>query len=151
MTPRSISIVGAGYVGLCAAVGFSTKGYKVIASNHDPEKVASINKGIPPFYEPNLRESLQKAVKDGNIRCVLDCEEAILNTDITFIAVGTPSKPDGSIDLKYIEGSAREIGQALKKKRHVSSGRGEEHRRAGHHRKHRQTDHRKTLWQTMRS
>ncbi|MDI6811870.1 MAG: nucleotide sugar dehydrogenase, partial [archaeon] len=73
--------------------------------------------GIPPFHEPGLKESLQKAVKDGHLRCVLDREEAILNTDITFIAVGTPSKPNGSIDLQYIRKSANEIGEALKKKK----------------------------------
>jgi len=116
MTPYSISIVGTGYVGLCTAVGFATKGYKVIASTHDPEKAASINKGIPPIYEPGLEGSLQKVIKDGYLRCVLDRGEAILSTNITFIAVGTPSKLGGGIDLRYIKGSAHEIGEALKKK-----------------------------------
>jgi len=116
MTSQSVSIVGTGYVGLCTAVGFASKGYKVIASTHDPEKASLINDGIPPFYEPHLEELLQKAVKDGYLRCVLNREEAILNTDVTFIAVGTPSESDGSIDLRYIKGSAQEIGIALKKK-----------------------------------
>jgi len=111
-----ISIVGTGYVGLCTAVGFASKGYKVIASTRDPEKVASINKGIPPFHEPGLQELLQKTITEGYLRCVLDREEAVLSTDITFIAVGTPSEPDGSIDLQYVEGSAREIGESLNKK-----------------------------------
>ena len=117
MTPYSISIVGTGYVGLCTAVGFASKGYKVIASTHDPKKAASINKGIPPFHEPGLQEALQKAVTEGYLKCVLSRGEAVLNTDITFIAVGTPSQPDGSIDLRYIESSAREVGEALKKKK----------------------------------
>jgi len=112
-----ISIVGTGYVGLCTAIGFASKGYKVTASTHDPEKVALINKGIPPFYEPNLQKSLRKAVEEGHLKCTLNREEAILNTDITFIAVGTPSKPDGSINLRFIESSAQEIGEALKKKK----------------------------------
>jgi len=116
MTPYRISIVGTGYVGLCTAVGFASKGYNVLTSTHDPKKASLINKGTPPFHEPHLEEMLQKAVKNGYLRCMLDHEEAILNTDITFIAVGTPSKPNGSIDLRYIEGSACEIGGALKKK-----------------------------------
>jgi len=116
MTPYYISIVGTGYVGLCTAVGFASKGYKVITSTHDPEKAALINKGIPPFHEPKLEESLQKVVKGAYLECVLDREEAILKTDITFIAVGTPNKPDESIDLQYIKNSAHEIGVALKKK-----------------------------------
>jgi len=116
MTLHQISIVGTGYVGLCTAVGFASKGYEVLSSTHDHEKAALINGGIPPFHEPHLEEWLQKVVKNGRLRCVLDREEAILNTDTTFIAVGTPSKPDGSIDLRYIESTAHEIGEALNKK-----------------------------------
>lgn len=116
MKPYSISIVGTGYVGLCTAVGFAIKGYKVITCTHDPEKAASINKGTPPIYEPNLEESLQEAVKNDYLTCMLDHEEAVQSTSITFIAAGTPSKADGSVDLQYIESSSREIGEALKKK-----------------------------------
>jgi len=116
MKLRHISIVGTGYVGLCTAAGFASKGYKVVTSTHDREKVSSINRGIPPFYEPGLEELLQKVVKGGTLQCVTGREEVILNTDITFIAVGTPSRPDGSIDLGYIESSAREIGEVLNKK-----------------------------------
>jgi len=116
MPPYRISIVGTGYVGLCTAVGFASKGYEVLTSTHDHEKAALINEGIPPFHEPHLEELLQKVVKNGRLRCVLSRDEVVLNTDITFIAVGTPNKQDGSIDLRYVEGSAREIGQALLKK-----------------------------------
>jgi len=116
MTNNEISVMGSGYVGLTTAVGFASKGYKVIISTHDKEKVASINKGIPPFYEPGLAELLQKVVNEGNLTCVSDSETAILRTDTTFIASGTPSKPDGSIDLQYMKNACREIGEALKKK-----------------------------------
>ncbi len=115
MTKR-ISIVGIGYVGLCTAVGFASKGYKVIAADYDSEKVSSINKGIPHFYEPDLEEKLQKVVRDGYLRGVLDSEQAIVNTDVTFVTVGTPSNPDGSIDLTQIESAAIEIGKSLSKK-----------------------------------
>jgi len=113
---RNISVVGTGYVGLCTAVGFASKGYKVVTSTHNQEKASLINKGIPPFYEPHLKEMLQKAVKEYLLKCVLNREEAILNTDITFIAVATPQQPDGSINLQYIKEAACEIGAALKKK-----------------------------------
>jgi UDPglucose 6-dehydrogenase len=92
------------------------KGDKVITSTYDKQKAASINKGIPPFYEPDLQETLQKVVKEGSLTCTLKRQDAVLDTDLTFIAVGTPSKQDGSIDLQHIEGAAREIGQALAKK-----------------------------------
>jgi len=114
--PR-ISVMGIGYVGLCTAVGFASKGYKIVASTHDAEKAAKINRGIPPFYEPDLQELLEKTVRDGYLKCLLNQpEQAVLETDITFIAVGTPSKPDGSIDLQHIERSTYEIGEALIKK-----------------------------------
>jgi len=116
MIEKSISIVGTGYVGLCTAVGFASRGYKVVASTHDPEKAELINKGIPPFFEYGLEEILQKVVKKGYLKCVLDRKEAVLNTGITIISVSTPSQPDGSIDLRFIESSAREIGEALNKK-----------------------------------
>ncbi|MGD8505209.1 MAG: UDP-glucose/GDP-mannose dehydrogenase family protein [Candidatus Bathyarchaeota archaeon] len=111
-----ISIVGTGYVGLCTAIGFAIKGYRTIASTHNKEKVELINKGVPPFHEPGLLEPLLNAVKIGNLRCVLNREEAVLNTDITFITVATPSQPSGSIDLKHIRNSAIEIGKALSNK-----------------------------------
>lgn len=117
MEKPQISIVGTGYVGLCTAVGFTTKGYKVITSTSDHKKAAMINRGIPPFYEPGLQESLEKGVKKGNLRCTTNREEAIINTDITFIAMATPSRQDGSINLQFIENSALKIGEALKKKK----------------------------------
>jgi len=114
--PR-ISVMGIGYVGMCTAVGFASKGYKVIASTHDAEKTAKINKGIPPFYEPHLQELLEKTIRDGYLKCLHNQpDEAILQTDLTFNAVGTPSKPDGSINLQYIEQSTQKIGKALNKK-----------------------------------
>jgi UDPglucose 6-dehydrogenase len=113
---KKVSIVGTGYVGLCTAVGFASKGYKVVASTHDPEKAELINDGIPPFFEYGLQELLQRVVKKGYLKCVLDRKEAVLNTDITIISVSTPSQLDGSINLRFIKSSAREIGEALRKK-----------------------------------
>jgi len=117
MKKLRISVMGIGYVGLCTAVGFAQKRYNVIALTHNAEKADKINKGIPPFYEPGLQELLEKTVRDGYLKCLLnEPDKAIINTDITFNAVGTPSKPDGSIDLQHIERSSQEIGEALEKK-----------------------------------
>ena len=117
MKKLKISVLGIGYVGLCTAVGFASKGYHVIASTHDIEKASKIVKGIPPFYEPNLQKLLEEAVQTGHLTCLTNqTEQAVLETDLTFNAVGTPSRPDGSADLQFIEASSREIGQALKKK-----------------------------------
>jgi len=117
MNKPKISIVGTGYVGLCTAVGFASKDYQVIAVDNDAQKIEKISKGIPPFHEPKLAELLKKGLKKGNIKCLLNqTQQAVLETDLTFIAVGTPSKPDGSIDLQYIKAAAQDIGKALKQK-----------------------------------
>ena len=112
-----ISVIGAGYVGLCTAVGFASKGYNVIACDVDEEKIAKINQGIPPFHEPGLQEKLSESIQKGTLKGLVNqTEKVIEETDLTFVAVGTPSKPDGSIDLKYIESAAHNIGKALKQK-----------------------------------
>ncbi len=113
---QRISIVGMGYVGLCTAIGFTNKSYDVIAVDKDSKKIAAINEGVPPFHEPGLKELLQNAVDNGNLRGDIDTTEAILNSDVTFVTVGTPSDLDGSINLAQIEGAASEIGEALTKK-----------------------------------
>jgi len=111
-----ISIVGTGYVGLCTAVGFAHKGFKVITSTHQKENADLINKGQPPFYELGLDKLLKEAIKNGRLRCVTERKEAVLNTDITFICVATSSREDGSIDLQHINNAAQEIGEALRSK-----------------------------------
>ena len=117
MRKQRISVIGVGYVGLCTAVAFASKGYTIIASDQDAEKAAKINKGIPPFHEPNLQQLLGESIKNGNFKCLTNrTEQAVLETDMTFIAVGTPSKPDGSIDLHFIESTAHDIGKALHEK-----------------------------------
>ena len=113
---HKLSFVGLGSVGLCTAVCFATKGYKVIASEIDLAKANQIRRGNPPFYEPSLKELLTKAMKTGNLKITSNNEEAVLKSDITFITVGTPSKTDGSISLSYIIDASKEVGKALKKK-----------------------------------
>jgi UDPglucose 6-dehydrogenase len=113
-----ISIIGVGYVGLCTAVGLASKGYQVIACDIDSDKINKINKGIPPFYEPGLEEKLTECISKCNLKGVVnDADAAIQGSDFTYVAVGTPSKEDGSIDLKYIESAAQNIGKALKNKK----------------------------------
>ena len=117
MKKPKISVIGVGYVGLCTAVSFSSKGYSVMASDNVAEKVTKINEGIPPFHEPSLQSLLEAAVRNGHFKCLVSqTEKVVLETDLTFVAVGTPSKSDGSIDLKFIESVAHDIGKALGQK-----------------------------------
>jgi UDPglucose 6-dehydrogenase len=112
-----ISVIGVGYVGLCTAVGLASKGYHVIACDIDSDKIAKINRGVPPFYEPGLEEKLSECISKGALRGVVnDAETAVDESDFTYVAVGTPSREDGGIDLKYIESAAVSIGKALKNK-----------------------------------
>jgi UDPglucose 6-dehydrogenase len=112
-----ISVIGAGYVGLCTAVGFANKGYSVVACDVDEEKIAKINQGIPTFYEPGLQEKLTESIRRGRLKGVVDkTDQVIGETDLTFVAVGTPSKLDGNIDLKYMKSASFSIGKALKQK-----------------------------------
>jgi len=116
MKPHRISVIGIGYVGLSIALGFTTKDYSVIAVDVDNAKIKRINKGILPFHEPHFQELLKNAIKTGRLSFVPTFEKAIRDTEITFVAVGTPSQPDGNIDLQHIEKAACEIGMALQKK-----------------------------------
>ena len=112
-----ISVIGAGYVGLCTAVGFSSRGYCVLASDVNEEKANKINQGVPPFHEPGLQKKLEDSVHKGKLKCLISqTEKAVWESDLTFVTVGTPSKSDGGIDLKYIESAAHDIGKALKQK-----------------------------------
>ena len=112
-----ISVIGVGYVGLCTAVGFASQGYCVLASDVDEEKIFKINRGFPPFHEPGLAEKLSASVKKGKLKGIVNqTTKVVKESSLTFISVGTPSKPDGSIDLRYVESAAHDIGKALKNK-----------------------------------
>jgi UDPglucose 6-dehydrogenase len=110
-----ISVVGTGYVGLVSGVCFAEQGgHSVVCVDIDKAKVDSINRGIPPIHENGLDEMLKRHAGKSLV-ATTDLENAIINSDITFIAAGTPF--DGrEIDLKFVKQIATEIGAALKKK-----------------------------------
>ncbi|MDD5111475.1 MAG: UDP-glucose/GDP-mannose dehydrogenase family protein [Candidatus Altiarchaeota archaeon] len=112
----NISVVGSGYVGLITAAGFAEKGHNVVCVDVVSSKVDSINRGKPLIYEEGLDEIL-RAVVGRNLSASMDLHAAVLASDITFICVGTPSRPNGSIELKYIKESARQVGLALGEKK----------------------------------
>ncbi|QLJ53454.1 MAG: UDP-glucose 6-dehydrogenase [Candidatus Fermentimicrarchaeum limneticum] len=112
----TISIIGAGYVGLVAAACFANRGFKVLISTKNPKKIKMINEGKAPFFEPELDGLLRKAARSGMLQASGTRAEAVLNSDITFVCVGTPSAADGSIDLNFVYEAAEEIGRSLRKK-----------------------------------
>ncbi|MCX5900685.1 MAG: UDP-glucose/GDP-mannose dehydrogenase family protein, partial [Proteobacteria bacterium] len=113
--PR-IAILGTGYVGLVAAAIFADRGFDVITSSQDKDKVDTINKGKAPFYENDLEPIIKRTVKAGKLKAVHGREDAVLNSDICFIAVGTPSLMSGEADLSLIKETATAIGKALRHK-----------------------------------
>ncbi len=111
-----ISIIGSGYVGLVTGACFAELGNRVTLVDVLKDKVEKINKGIAPIYEEKLDRMLGKNIGRGRIHATTHLESAVMNTHITFIAVGTPSRKDGSIDIACIMRAAEDIGKALKKK-----------------------------------
>ena len=111
-----ISIVGLGYVGAVCSACFANEGHEVIGMDIDEVKVELINKGKAPIVEKDLEDYISRNVNEGRLRATTDLKEAIDNSDITIISVGTPSKPNGDIDLKYIKEAAKAIGEKLKAK-----------------------------------
>ena len=115
-----ISVVGTGYVGLITGVGFALLDNDVICVDIDSKKTDMINKGTPPIFENNLEEKLQEVI-NKKLTATTNLEFAINNSDITFIAVGTPSKETGEIDLTYITKATKDIMNicSLKKTNHT--------------------------------
>ncbi len=111
----SVSIVGLGYVGLCTAATFAAKRFKTLGIDIDTERVDKIQAGKAPFHEPQLDNLLKTAVKTKRLEVTNRISEAS-STDTTFITVGTPSQPDGSIDLTQVKNAAQELGTALHNK-----------------------------------
>ncbi|MGL6225754.1 MAG: UDP-glucose dehydrogenase family protein [Thermoguttaceae bacterium] len=108
-----IIVLGTGYVGLVSGVCFSKFGNTVICVDTNREKIARLEKGEVPFYEPGLAEMMQNNIAAGRLSFSSHLEEVIEGADACFLCVGTPSNEDGTADLKYVEAAAREIGKSI--------------------------------------
>ena len=111
-----ISVFGIGYVGVVSAACLARDGHQVIAVDVEPGKVEAINAGLSPIVENGLDALIAQVVGDGKLSATDDVQHAIDNSDVSFIAVGTPSAPDGSVGLTYVETACRNIGAAMAKK-----------------------------------
>ncbi|MGB9082557.1 MAG: UDP-glucose/GDP-mannose dehydrogenase family protein [Desulfuromonadaceae bacterium] len=108
-----ICIFGAGYVGLVAAACFADSGNSVIAVDIDSTRIEGLKQGIIPIYEPGLKEMILRNQAEGRLSFTVDMEEAVKASLVCFIAVGTPPGEDGSADLQYVLGVARDIGRVM--------------------------------------
>lgn len=111
---KQICVVGVGYVGLVSGACFADLGNRVIALDIDEKRVANLNKGILPIYEPGLEELVERNVKAGRLSFTTSYEEALDGTEFAFIAVGTPSGVEGDADLQYVAAAARSIAENMK-------------------------------------
>jgi UDPglucose 6-dehydrogenase/GDP-mannose 6-dehydrogenase len=109
-----VSIIGTGYVGLVTGACLADVGHDVTCVDVEPAKVDAINAGRAPIHEPGLPELLARTV-GRSLRAVTDLAAAVRDSDITFIAVGTPAA-EGRIDLRYVGRAAEQIGAALRAK-----------------------------------
>jgi len=108
-----ICTIGAGYVGLVTAACFAELGHYVISVDNDEKKIKMLKKLRMPIYEPGLEELVVRNVKNGRLKFTTDIGEGVRNSDIIFIAVGTPPKEDGSADLSSVEAVARAIAENM--------------------------------------
>jgi len=120
-----ISIFGLGYVGAVSAGCLATDGHQVVGLDPNQTKVDLINQGVTPIIEKDIGDMIASAVNSGHLRATTDVREAVMNSDISLICVGTPSQLNGNLDLSYVRRVCEEIGSALKEKDsfHVVVGR----------------------------
>lgn len=108
-----ITVIGTGYVGLVAGACLADMGNNVICVDNNKEKLQKLENGIIPIYEPGLEELVKSNVSENRLRFTSNIDNAVKESEVCFIAVGTPQGEDGSADLQYVLGVAKEIGKAM--------------------------------------
>ena len=109
-----VAMIGTGYVGLVSGACFSQFGQTVVCVDKDEKKIARLENGEIPIFEPGLDKFVEEGIKDGRLSFTTDTKSAVANADAVFIAVGTPSRRgDGHADLSYVRAAAKEIAEAL--------------------------------------
>jgi UDPglucose 6-dehydrogenase len=108
-----VTIIGSGYVGLVTGACLAEQGNNVFCLDLDPKKIAILNSGGVPIYEPGLKEMIERNRAAGRLQFSTDIAASVAHGDIQFIAVGTPPDEDGSADLQYVVAAARNIGRHM--------------------------------------
>ncbi len=112
-TPRTVAVIGAGYVGLPTAATLSHFGHRVTLAERDESRLAALRSGRMPIVEAGLNELVAGSVQDGTLRFTASAVEAVSGAEFVFLCVPTPQGADGSADLSYVESAAKEVGPHL--------------------------------------
>ncbi len=111
-----LSVLGLGYVGTVTSACFAGNGHEVVGVDINPQKVALINDGKSPIVEEGINDIVMKNVRGGRLRATHDVHDAVMNTEISLICVGTPGNGNGSLSLHSVIGVCRSIAQVLRRK-----------------------------------
>lgn len=111
-----ISIFGLGYVGTVSAACLAADGHHVLGVDPVADKVELINRGLSPIVENEIGQIIEATVRDGQLSATQDALRAVHETDLSFVCVGTPSQPNGNLDLRFIRRICEQIGHALESK-----------------------------------
>ncbi len=110
-----ISVIGSGYVGLVAGTCFADSGNDVVCVDNDASKIDALNAGRIPIYEPGLEELIVRNVREKRLTFTTDLSGAVGQSDVVFVAVGTPPGENGEADLQHVLAAARDIAKAMKR------------------------------------
>ena len=119
MKETTVSVIGLGFVGLSIAVTNAIKGIKTIGVDINEQKINNLKKCKIDFFEPGLDKKLKKSISSKNILFTQNIHDAIINSDITFLSVGTPPKKSGDVDLKFINNALKQIFRSLQNKKNI--------------------------------
>src|SRR5262249_43448785 len=111
-----VSVFGLGYVGSVSAASLASDGHHVVGVDVNPDKVAAINAGRSPIVEPGLDALLSRTVHEKRFVATTDTEQAVRETDLSLVCVGTPSRRNGSLDLTYLTRVCEQIGAVVRDK-----------------------------------
>lgn len=114
-----VTVIGTGYVGLIAGLGFAKWGNEVVCLDVIREKIEKLQAGVCPIYEPGATTQLREGLDSGRLRFTCDPRIAVEHGNIIFIAVGTPERSDGSVDMQYVYAAAKDIAVHMKRNKIV--------------------------------
>src|SRR5215212_4817633 len=108
-----VTVIGCGYVGLVTGTCLASIGHTVRGVEKDKEKLKTLQDGHCPIFEPGLQELMQENYASGQLQFTDDVKSAVKDAEVVFLCVGTPPKPDGTVDMSYLEQAGKEVCDAL--------------------------------------